>query len=67
MTSLTGPSPAGTVDTPVVIVDGEGACTNGRKFFRSPPLPSFSGAVPVPKGEGSFEQHIFQVKGFRST
>ena len=30
------------------------------------PLPKFSGALLVPKGEGSFEQFMFQIRGFKS-
>ena len=33
--------------------------------YRTPNLPTFSGTLPVPKGEGSYEQFIFQVRGFR--
>ena len=35
--------------------------------YRLPPLPKFSGALPVPKGEGSFEQFMFQIRGFKSS
>ena len=28
-------------------------------FAKMPPLPTFSGAIPVPKGEGSYEQFMF--------
>ena len=28
-------------------------------------LPKFSGILPVPKGEGSFEQFMFQIHGFK--
>ena len=34
-------------------------------FYKTPDLPTFSGAIPVPKGEGSYEQFIFQIRGFR--
>ena len=30
-----------------------------------PPLPKFSGGLPVPKGEESFEQFMFQIRGFK--
>ena len=33
--------------------------------YKLPPLPKFSGALPVPKGEGSFEQFMFQICGFK--
>ena len=33
--------------------------------YCTPNLPTFSGILPVPKGEGSYEQFIFQVRGFR--
>ena len=32
-----------------------------------PPLPTFSGALPVPKGEGSYEQFMFQIRGFKNS
>ena len=33
--------------------------------YKLPPLPKISGALPVPKGEGSFEQFMFQIHGFK--
>ena len=36
------------------------------KISKAPELPKFSGAEPVPREEGSFEQWIFQVKGSQS-
>ena len=36
---------------------------NGLMFYKTPDLPTFSGAVPVPKGDGSYEQFIFQIQG----
>ena len=33
--------------------------------YKLPPLPKFSGALPVPKGEGSFKQFMFQIHGFK--
>ena len=36
------------------------------KLSKAPDLPNFSGAEPVPREEGSFEQWIFQVKGSRA-
>ena len=34
-------------------------------LYKLPRLPKFSGALPVPKGEGSFEQFMFQICGFK--
>ena len=36
-------------------------------LYKLPPLPKFSGALPVPKGEGSFEQFMFQICGFKGS
>ena len=36
------------------------------KISKAPELPKFSGADPVPREEGSFEQWFFQVKGSQS-
>ena len=36
------------------------------KISKAPELPKFSGAEPVPREEGSFEQWFFQVKGSQS-
>ena len=36
-------------------------------FAKMPPLPTFSGAIPVPKGEGSYEQFMFQIRGFKNS
>ena len=36
-------------------------------LYKLPPLPKFSGALPVPKGEGSFEQNMFQIRGFKGS
>ena len=33
--------------------------------YKLPPLPKFSGSLPVPKGEGSFEQFMFQIRQFK--
>ena len=35
--------------------------------FKTPILTKFSGIEPVPKGEGSYEQLKFQIKGYRKT
>ena len=45
---------------------GTTADLNGKVVFKitkAPELPKFSGADPVPREEGSFEQWYFQVKG----
>ena len=36
-------------------------------LYKLPPLPKFSGALPVPKGEGFFEQFMFQIRGFKGS
>ena len=36
-------------------------------FSKMPPLPTFSGTLPVPKGEGSYEQFMFQIWGFKNS
>ena len=36
-------------------------------LYKLPPLPKFSGTLPVPKGEGSFEQFMFQIHGFKGS
>ena len=36
-------------------------------MFKQLTLPRFSGTLPIPKGEGSYEQYMFQIKGFRAT
>ena len=36
-------------------------------LYKLPPLPKFSGALLVPKGEGSFEQFMFQIRGFKGS
>ena len=38
-----------------------------KKLLKTPDLPPCSGADPVPKDEGSWEQWEFQVKGFLDT
>ena len=35
--------------------------------YKLPPLPKFSGALLVPKGEGSFEQFMFQIRGLKGS
>ena len=66
-TNVSGPSDAGTVMTPNESIEETEEQTNDRhKLFKQPILPRFSGTIPVPKGEGSYEQYMFQIKGFRS-
>ena len=36
-------------------------------FAKMPPLPTFSGTLPVLKGEGSYEQFMFQIRGFKNS
>ena len=36
-------------------------------FNKLPPLPTFSGTLPVPKGGGSYEQFMFQIRGFKNS
>ena len=36
-------------------------------LYKLPPLPKFSGTLPVPKGEGSFEQFMFKIRGFKGS
>ena len=43
------------------------AHSSPRKLMKTPDLPPFSGADPVPKDEGSWEQWEFQVRGFLDT
>ena len=35
------------------------------KVSKQPVLPCFSGKLPVPPGESTYEQYIFQIRGFR--
>ena len=62
ISSLTGPSSPGMVDTR----DFDGGSPR-TKVFKQLTLPRFSGTSPVPKGEGSYDQYMFQLKGFRTT
>ena len=66
-TGISGPSDAGTIPTPDGTTAGhEDHPTTRHKLFKQPILPRFSGTVPVPKGEGSYEQYMFQIRGFRA-
>ena len=60
-TSLPQPVDVPTPITSQILV----ATEKGWMFYKTPDLPTFSGAIPVPKGEGSYEQFIFQIWGFR--
>ena len=51
------------VDTP----DFDGGSSPRTKVFKQLTLPRFSGTLPVPKGEGSYDQYMFQMKGFHTT
>ena len=55
------PAPQGLVGTHT---DVEGRVLH--KITKAPALPTFSGAEPTPREEGSFEQWYFQVKGSQS-
>ena len=64
ISSFTGPPSPGRVDTPPGYDDSGSPRT---RVFKQLTLPRFSGALPVPKGEGSYDQYMFQLKGFRAT
>ena len=64
ISSFTGPPSPGRVDTPPGYDDRGSPRT---RVFKQLTLPRFSGALPVPKGEGSYDQYMFQLKGFRAT
>ena len=59
--------------TPIVVTMPQGSETGSvspvlqHPLYKLPPLPKFSGALPVPKGEGSFEQFMFQIHGFKGS
>ena len=64
------------VDTPQVsVAEIEKSCTISQMtnsqfqvlFNKLPPLPTFSGTLPLPKGEGSYEQFMFQIRGFKNS
>ena len=59
ISSITGP---GSVETPEVESE-----IRMKPPFKTPILTKFSGIEPVPKGEGSYEQFKFQIKGYRKT
>ena len=60
ISSLTGPPSPGSVETSKVESE-----TRTKPPFKTPILTKFSGIKPVPKGEGSYEQFKFQIKGYR--
>ena len=64
--STVGPTPIDVV-TPQVSDVGLASPVLQHPSYRLPPLPKFSGALPVPKGEGSFEQFMFQIRGFKGS
>ena len=59
--------------TPIDVAMPQGSETESvspvlqHPLYQLPPLPKFSGALPVPKGEGSFEQFMFQICGFKGS
>ena len=59
ISSITGPPSPGSVETPEVKSE-----IRIKLPFKTPILTKFSGIEPVPKGEGSYEQFKFQIKGY---
>ena len=64
--STVGPIPID-VATPQYSETGQMNLVLQHSLYKLPPLPKFSGALPVPNGEGSFEQFMFQICGFKSS
>ena len=62
ISSITGPPSPGSVETPEVESE-----IRIKLPIKTPILTKFSGIEPVPKGEGSYEQFKFQIKGYRKT
>ena len=62
ISNLTGPPSPGSVDTSEVESE-----IRVKAPFKTPILTKFSGIKPVPKGEDSYEQFKFQIKGYRKT
>ena len=60
ISSITGPPSPGSVETPEME-----SVIRIKPPFKTPILTKFSGIEPVPKGEGSYEQFKFQIKGYR--
>ena len=64
--STVGPTPIDVI-TPQCSETGHVNPVLLHQSYKLPPLPKFSGALPVPKGEGSFEQFMFQIRGFKGS
>ena len=64
--STVGPTPIDVV-TPQVLDVGLVNPVLQHPLYKLPPLPKFSGALPVPRGEGSLEQFMFQIRGFKGS
>ena len=62
ISSITGPPSPGSVETPKMESE-----IRIKLPFKTPILTKFSCIEPVPKGEGSYEQFKFQIKGYRKT
>ena len=62
ISSLAGPPSPGSMETPEVESE-----IRMKLPFKTPILTKFSGIEPIPKGEGSYEQFKFQIKGYRKT
>ena len=65
-----GTPSAHTVDTPKLISSVEDHYMKSYDKalpFRTPNFSTFSGIEPVPKGEGSYDQFMFQIKGYRGS
>ena len=62
--STVGPTPIDVI-TPQCSETGHVNPVLQHQLYKLPPVPKFSGALPVPKGEGSFEQFMFQIRGFK--
>ena len=64
--STVGPTPIGVI-TPQGSEAGSLSPVLQHPLYKLPSLPKFSGALPVPKEEGSFEQFMFQIHGFKGS
>ena len=64
--STVGPTPTDVV-TPQASEVGSSSLVLQHPLYKLPPLPKFSGTLAVPKGEGSFEQFMFQICGFKGS
>ena len=65
ISSISGPPCPGRVDTPSP--EPEYGSSPRGKVFKQLTLPHFSGTLPVLKGEGSYNQYMFQIRGFWAT